>query len=99
MTISRRLAEDQQKVKVPSPNYVSKASVVRTYERFAPTYDATFGAIVGRYHRHIGQLTGSIGAHRILEIGVGTGLSLRHYAAGTSMIGVDICPRMLEKAQ
>lgn len=78
---------------------VSKASVVRTYERFAPAYDATFGSIVGRYHRHIGQFVRACGARRVLEIGVGTGLSLRHYPAETTVIGVDICPRMLAKAR
>lgn len=78
---------------------VSKASIVRTYERFAPAYDATFGAIVGRYHRHIGQFVSSLAAHRVLEVGVGTGLSLRYYPKGTSLVGVDICPRMLEKAR
>lgn len=77
----------------------SKDGVVRTYSRWASSYDATFGRIVGHYHWHIASFVKEIGAQRVLEIGVGTGLSLAHYPAGISVIGVDICPRMLEKAQ
>jgi phosphatidylethanolamine/phosphatidyl-N-methylethanolamine N-methyltransferase len=78
---------------------VSKDNVVTTYGRWAPTYDATFGSISGRYHKHIGYFVRAQGARRVLEIGVGTGLSLRHYPAGTSVAGIDICPRMLAKAE
>lgn len=78
---------------------VSKASVISTYARWAPTYDATFGSISGHYHRLIGEFVREHGAQRVIEIGVGTGLSLRHYPAGTSVVGVDMCPRMLAKAQ
>ena len=77
----------------------SKDGVVKTYSRWASTYDATFGRIVGHYHWHIARFVKDSGARRVLEIGVGTGLSLRHYPAGTSVLGVDICPRMLEKAR
>lgn len=77
----------------------NKAAVIRTYDRWAPAYDATFGRIVGHYHEHIGRFIEGLAARRVIEIGVGTGLSLRHYPAGTSVLGVDICPSMLAKAQ
>lgn len=77
----------------------SKDGVVQTYARWASSYDATFGRIVGHYHWHIARFVEEVGAQRVLEIGVGTGLSLRHYPAGISVLGVDICPRMLEKAR
>jgi phosphatidylethanolamine/phosphatidyl-N-methylethanolamine N-methyltransferase len=77
----------------------SKDEVVKTYSRWASTYDATFGRIVGRYHWHIARFVAEIGAQRVIEVGVGTGLSLAHYPAGISVLGVDICPRMLEKAR
>lgn len=73
--------------------------VVRAYSRWASTYDATFGRIVGHYHWHIASFVKEIGAQRVIEIGVGTGLSLPHYPRGISVLGVDICPRMLEKAR
>jgi phosphatidylethanolamine/phosphatidyl-N-methylethanolamine N-methyltransferase len=78
---------------------LTKAEVIKTYDRWAPAYDATFGRIVGHYHRHIGKFVRNVGARRVLEIGVGTGLSLQHYPAGASVIGVDICPRMLANAR
>ncbi len=77
----------------------SKHDVVKTYSRWASTYDATFGRVVGHYHWHIARFVKEIGARRVIEIGVGTGLSLPHYPPGISVVGVDICPRMLEKAQ
>jgi len=77
----------------------SKDGVVKAYSRWASTYDATFGRVVGHYHWHIAKFVQEVGAQRVIEIGVGTGLSLRHYPAGISVLGVDICPRMLEKAR
>jgi phosphatidylethanolamine/phosphatidyl-N-methylethanolamine N-methyltransferase len=77
----------------------SKDGVVKTYSRWASTYDATFGRVVGHYHWHIARFVEEIGAQRVIEIGVGTGLSLPHYPAGISVLGVDICPRMLEQAR
>lgn len=83
----------------PAQPQVSRETVVAAYARFAPVYDATFGLAVGRYHRHIGRLMASMGARRVLEVGVGTGLSLEHYAPGTQVVGVDISPAMLQRAQ
>ena len=77
----------------------SKDGVVETYARWASSYDATFGRVVGHYHWHIARFVQEVGARRVIEIGVGTGLSLRHYPAEISVLGVDICPRMLEKAR
>jgi phosphatidylethanolamine/phosphatidyl-N-methylethanolamine N-methyltransferase len=77
----------------------TKDGVVRAYSRWASTYDATFGRVVGHYHWHIASFVKEIGARRVIEIGVGTGLSLPHYPAGISVLGVDLCPRMLEKAR
>lgn len=76
---------------------MKSASVVKVYSAFAPVYDATFGMVVGRYHRHIGAAAG--GVRRVLEIGVGTGLTLRHYPASAEVTAVDICPAMLERAE
>jgi phosphatidylethanolamine/phosphatidyl-N-methylethanolamine N-methyltransferase len=76
---------------------VNSAGVVKVYSAFAPVYDATFGQVVGRYHRHIGKA--AVGAQRLLEIGVGTGLTLRHYPAGADVTAVDLCPAMLARAE
>ena len=76
---------------------MSISSVIKVYSAFAPVYDATFGLVVGRYHRHIGQA--AVGVRRVLELGVGTGLTLRHYPATAEVTAVDLCPAMLARAE
>jgi phosphatidylethanolamine/phosphatidyl-N-methylethanolamine N-methyltransferase len=78
---------------------VKPNDVIQAYSRFAPVYDATFGRIIGRYHPLIGQAVSAARAQRVLEIGVGTGLALPHYAAGTQVVAVDLCPAMLARAR
>ena len=72
---------------------------VRTsYARWAPVYDKTFGAItnVGRRRavRYINGLQGTV-----LEVGVGTGLSLPHYKSDLQVTGIDFSSDMLAKAE
>lgn len=73
-------------------------SVQTSYARWAPVYDRTFGAVtnVGRRRavEYINTLTGSV-----LEVGVGTGLSLQHYKSGLQVTGIDFSAQMLAKAQ
>ena len=72
---------------------------VRTsYRRWAPVYDATFGAITGVGRRravaHVNTRSG-----RVLEVGVGTGLALPAYAPHLEVTGIDYSDEMLAKAQ
>ncbi|MBI6630017.1 class I SAM-dependent methyltransferase [Pontibaca salina] len=75
----------------------SKA-VETSYARWAPIYDRTFGAITDGARRnavaHINQRSGTV-----LEVGVGTGLSLRHYRPELQVTGIDFSRDMLDKAQ
>ncbi|RDW12332.1 class I SAM-dependent methyltransferase [Paracoccus thiocyanatus] len=68
-----------------------------SYSRWAPIYDRTFGAAtnIGRRRAvdYINRRGGSV-----LEVGVGTGLSLEHYGPGTSVTGIDFSQEMLDKA-
>ena len=73
--------------------------VVRnSYARWAPVYDATFGRITEAGRRaavaHINARGGEV-----LEVGVGTGLSLAHYCDKVRVTGVDYSPEMLRKAR
>jgi phosphatidylethanolamine/phosphatidyl-N-methylethanolamine N-methyltransferase len=72
--------------------------VKSAYRRWAPVYDATFGKIstVGRKHvvDVINQRQG-----RVLEVGVGTGLSLADYKRELEIVGIDLSPEMLDKAR
>jgi len=73
-------------------------AVKSSYKVWAPVYDKTFGAIttIGRKRaiRHINQRKG-----RVLEVGVGTGLSLKHYKPHLKVTGIDVSVHMLAKAR
>lgn len=77
---------------------MDSSSVETSYARWAPIYDRTFGAITDVARRsavaHINRRSG-----RVLEVGVGTGLSLRHYKPELTVIGVDFSRDMLRKAK
>jgi len=77
---------------------VDLAAVKTSYRYWAPVYDYTFGWItrVGRRRtvEHINARGG-----RVLEIGVGTGLSLDRYAPDVEVTGIDVSPDMLDKAR
>ncbi|WP_114964571.1 class I SAM-dependent methyltransferase [Alkalilacustris brevis] len=73
-------------------------AVNRSYKRWAPVYDRTFGAITGAGRRRAVQYINTReGA--VLEVGVGTGLSLGDYQPHLKVSGVDISDDMLAKAR
>ena len=72
---------------------------VRTsYRRWAPVYDATFGAITGVGRRRAVAYVNAR-AGRVLEVGVGTGLALPGYAPHLEVTGIDYSDEMLAKAR
>jgi phosphatidylethanolamine/phosphatidyl-N-methylethanolamine N-methyltransferase len=77
---------------------IDEQEVKEAYRRWAPTYDQTFGLVAnaGRRHavEHINKRTGSV-----LEVGVGTGLSLPMFARHLQIYGIDLSPHMLERAR
>jgi phosphatidylethanolamine/phosphatidyl-N-methylethanolamine N-methyltransferase len=75
-----------------------KANVERAYARWAPIYDLVFGAVFDRGRRAAIMAAERIGG-RILEVGVGTGISLPDYARANRLVGVDLSEPMLRKAQ
>jgi phosphatidylethanolamine/phosphatidyl-N-methylethanolamine N-methyltransferase len=73
-------------------------SVARAYARWAPIYDLVFGQVFDRGRKASIAAAERIGG-RILEVGVGTGLSLPEYAWSNRLIGVDLSAPMLRKAK
>jgi len=73
-------------------------AVATSYRRWAPVYDATFGAFtrLGRRRAvaHVNSRTGSV-----LEVGVGTRLALPWYAPHLEVTGIDYSAEMLAKAR
>jgi len=75
-----------------------KASIERAYARWAPIYDLVFGPVFEHGRRAAIRAAERVGG-RILEVGVGTGISLPYYARSSRLVGVDLSPPMLRKAQ
>ncbi len=73
-------------------------SVTATYRRWAPVYDRSFGVFTrtGR-RRAVAEINRRSGS--VLEVGVGTGLSLARYASHLRVTGIDFSTEMLAKAE
>lgn len=81
-----------------SPAQLDDSAVRTAYRRWAPIYDRTFGLISKTGRLHATELINQ-GVGRVLEVGVGTGLSLPHYAPHLEVVGIDLAPEMLDKAR
>ena len=75
---------------------LDKAGIAKAYARWAPIYDIVFGAVFDRGRQASIAAAERIGG-RILEVGVGTGLSLPRLRGANRLIGVDISVPMLRK--
>ena len=75
-----------------------RATVEQAYDRWAPIYDLVFGGVFSKGRRAAILATNKIGG-RVLEVGVGTGISLPQYASNLRIVGTDISEAMLEKAR
>ncbi len=81
---------------------IDREGIERAYARWAPIYDAVFGAVFAPGRRAAiaaaEDFCGS-GGGRILEVGVGTGISLPAYAPANRVVGIDLSAPMLRRAQ
>lgn len=79
---------------VPTAN----AFVQRAYDRLARVYDLLFGAVLqpGR-ERAVRAIRAKPGL-RVLELGIGTGLTAPLYSRDWTVVGVDLSPAMLMQA-
>jgi phosphatidylethanolamine/phosphatidyl-N-methylethanolamine N-methyltransferase len=72
--------------------------VEQAYDRWAPVYDLVFGGVFSKGRDAAIQATNRIGG-RVLEVGVGTGISLPLYSPHLRIFGTDISEAMLNKAR
>ena len=77
---------------------INRAGVAKAYAAWAPIYDLVFGKVFDEGRKSTIAVADTIGG-RILDVGVGTGLSLSDYSRTTKLHGVDISEPMLRKAQ
>jgi phosphatidylethanolamine/phosphatidyl-N-methylethanolamine N-methyltransferase len=73
------------------------AKVYARWARFAPVYDLVFGPVLSQGRRDSIAAAERVGG-RILELGVGTGISLGDYSGKHRVVGVDYSEPMLRKA-
>lgn len=77
---------------------INTQTVIRTYARWAPVYDLVFGTVFERARHAAIAATNRVGG-RVLDVGVGTGICLPHYAPTTRVVGIDLSEPMLSKAR
>lgn len=73
--------------------------VERVYDKLASVYDLTFGPALNPGRRQAIQRMDIQSGERVLEVGVGTGISLSLYPKNCAVIGIDCTASMLEKAR
>src|SRR5207342_659812 len=73
-------------------------TVARAYARWAPVYDLVFGQVFDQGRKASIAAAERIGG-RILDVGIGTGMSLIDYSPRNRIVGVDYCEPMLRQAR
>ena len=77
---------------------MSEPETSKQYDLWAKFYDNSFGALVHkRQVKAIEQVPFEAG-DRVLDIGVGTGMTLSHYPDNVKVVGMDLSGGMLSKA-
>jgi len=74
-------------------------TVRAAYRRYAGVYDLVFGDVFAAGRKQTLDRINRERGHRILEVGVGTGLSLPAYHPDNRIIGIDASEEMLSIAQ
>lgn len=81
----------------------NSSSAPRDYSLIAPFYDTFFHRPLAEGHKKIGQLLRKEkklrGNLSILEVGVGSGLTLSSLPAGSDFTGIDVSEEMLNRAR
>jgi phosphatidylethanolamine/phosphatidyl-N-methylethanolamine N-methyltransferase len=72
---------------------------IRTYRLFSGSYDIVFGPVFHPGRKAAVRIANDRPGQRILEVGVGTGLSLPHFRPDSRVTGIDVSAEMLAKAR
>lgn len=74
-------------------------AVKAAYRRYAGFYDTLFGPVLQPGRKAVLDALRLRPGDRVLEVGVGTGLSLPLYPADVKVTGIDVSREMLDKAR
>ena len=74
---------------------IDNSSIQSAYSRYSGVYDVVFGAVFKPGRLAAVYALNSQPGDRILDVGVGTGLSLPMYRDDVKVVGLDISVEML----
>lgn len=74
-------------------------SIERAYQRLSRVYDFAFDGVLHEGRLRAVQAMGLRPGQRILEVGIGTGLTLPMYPTSCRVVGLDLSVPMLSRAQ
>ena len=74
-------------------------AVKAAYRRYARIYDTVFGPVLQPGRKAVLDALNLKPGDRVLEVGVGTGLSLQLYPRDVRITGIDVSSEMLERAR
>lgn len=78
--------------------HVTERRTIRVYDLWSRLYDRTFGMVVQKRQRHaMAQLPLKPG-DRVLDLGVGTGMTMSWYPRHVKVVGMDLSAGMLTLA-
>ncbi|HKM71874.1 MAG TPA: methyltransferase domain-containing protein [Stellaceae bacterium] len=72
---------------------------IRTYRLFSGSYDIVFGPVFHPGRKDAVRIANDRPGQRILEVGVGTGLTLPNFRPDSRVTGIDVSAEMLAKAK
>ncbi len=78
---------------------MQKEEIKKIYGKYSPVYDTIFNQMFSPRIRLGLEKIGIKKGDRVIEIGVGTGLSLPTYPDFCQVVGIDITRKMLERAK
>jgi len=80
-----------------TPDQLDTRKIVTIYSAYSGCYDLLFGRIFHRSRAEAIRLLELQPGSRVLEVGVGTGLSLSLYPDHCRVVGIDLTGKMLER--
>ena len=72
---------------------------LKTYRLFSGSYDLVFGPVFHPGRKEAVRIANDRPGQHILEVGVGTGLSLPFFRNDAKVTGIDVSAEMLSKAR